>query len=65
MTRIQTTFTTLKQQGRTALIPCVTAGFPHADNAPARIHSMLAAGASVIELGALFSNPSADGPVSR
>ncbi|RMW99970.1 tryptophan synthase subunit alpha [Allofranklinella schreckenbergeri] len=63
MSRIQTTFTTLKQQGRTALIPYVTAGFPYADITPALMHGMVAAGADVIELGVPFSDPNADGPV--
>ncbi|PAT42043.1 tryptophan synthase subunit alpha [Vandammella animalimorsus] len=63
MSRIQATFTTLKQQGRTALIPYVTAGFPYADITPALMHGMVAAGADVIELGVPFSDPNADGPV--
>ncbi|PAT38568.1 tryptophan synthase subunit alpha [Vandammella animalimorsus] len=63
MSRIQTTFTTLKQQGRKALIPYVTAGFPYADITPALMHGMVAAGADVIELGVPFSDPNADGPV--
>ena len=63
MSRIQTTFNALKQQGRTALIPYVTAGFPYADITPALMHGMVAAGADVIELGVPFSDPNADGPV--
>ncbi|WP_343293781.1 tryptophan synthase subunit alpha [Vandammella animalimorsus] len=63
MSRIQTTFNALKQQGRKALIPYVTAGFPYADITPDLMHGMVAAGADVIELGVPFSDPSADGPV--
>jgi len=63
MSRIQTTFAALATQGRTALIPFVTAGFPYADVTPALMHAMVAAGADVIELGVPFSDPSADGPV--
>ena len=63
MSRIATTFTTLKSQGRKALIPFVTAGFPFADITPELMHGMAAAGADVIELGVPFSDPSADGPV--
>ncbi|WP_343589996.1 tryptophan synthase subunit alpha [Paracidovorax wautersii] len=61
--RIATTFTALRQQGRKALIPYVTAGFPFADITPALMHGMVEAGADVIELGVPFSDPMADGPV--
>src|SRR5215217_5976071 len=63
MSRIQTTFDTLKAQGRKALIPYVTAGFPFADITPDLMHGMVQAGADVIELGVPFSDPMADGPV--
>ena len=63
MSRIQTTFDQLKAQGRKALIPYVTAGFPFADITPALMHGMVEAGADVIELGVPFSDPMADGPV--
>jgi tryptophan synthase alpha chain len=63
MSRIASTFSTLKSQGRKALIPYVTAGFPFADVTPELMHAMVAGGADVIELGVPFSDPSADGPV--
>ncbi len=63
MSRIATTFDKLKAQGRKALIPYVTAGFPYADITPELMHGMVAAGADVIELGVPFSDPMADGPV--
>jgi tryptophan synthase alpha chain len=63
MSRIDTTLAQLKAQGRKALIPFVTAGFPFADSTPALMHAMAAAGADIIELGVPFSDPSADGPV--
>lgn len=63
MSRIESTFSALKAQGRTALIPYVTAGFPFADITPALMHGMVDAGADVIELGVPFSDPMADGPV--
>ena len=63
MSRIATTFTQLQAQGRKALIPFVTAGFPYADITPELMHAMVAGGADVIELGVPFSDPSADGPV--
>ncbi len=63
MSRIDTTFQTLATQGRKALIPFVTAGYPFADVTPELMHAMVAGGADVIELGVPFSDPSADGPV--
>lgn len=63
MSRIQATFAKLKAEGRKALIPYVTAGFPYADVTPELMHAMVAAGADVIELGVPFSDPMADGPV--
>jgi len=63
MSRIDATFSALQAQGRKALIPYVTAGFPFADITPELMHAMVSAGADVIELGVPFSDPSADGPV--
>ncbi len=63
MSRIAATFAQLKAQGRKALIPFVTAGFPFADVTPELMHAMVKGGADVIELGVPFSDPSADGPV--
>ena len=63
MSRITSTFEALKSQGRKALIPYVTAGFPFADITPELMHGMVEAGADVIELGVPFSDPMADGPV--
>lgn len=63
MSRIDATFAALKAQGRKALIPYITAGFPYADVTPELMHAMREAGADVIELGVPFSDPMADGPV--
>ena len=63
MSRIDATFSKLKAQNKTALIPYVMAGFPYADVTPNLMHSMVSAGADVIELGIPFSDPGADGPV--
>lgn len=63
MSRIQTTFEALQREGRKALIPYVTAGFPFLDITPELMHAMVASGADVIELGVPFSDPMADGPV--
>ncbi len=63
MSRIDTTLAGLKAQGRKALIPYVTAGFPFADITPELMQGMVASGADIIELGVPFSDPMADGPV--
>jgi tryptophan synthase alpha chain len=63
MQRIEKSFKALAEQGRKALIPFVTAGYPYADITPALMHAMVEGGADVIELGVPFSDPSADGPV--
>ncbi|MES2508737.1 MAG: tryptophan synthase subunit alpha [Pseudomonadota bacterium] len=63
MSRIAPVFEKLKKEGRKALIPFVTAGFPYADVTPELMHAMVEGGADVIELGVPFSDPSADGPV--
>jgi tryptophan synthase alpha chain len=63
MSRIQGVLSTLKAQGRTALIPYVTCGDPFADTTPAIMHALVEGGADIIELGVPFSDPMADGPV--
>ena len=63
MSRIKSTFDALEAEGRKALIPYVTAGYPFTDITPELMHGMVAAGADVIELGVPFSDPMADGPV--
>ncbi|MGE8356597.1 MAG: tryptophan synthase subunit alpha, partial [Microvirgula sp.] len=62
MSRLASTFDHLARQGRQALIPYVTAGYPQAGITPALMHALVEAGADVIELGVPFSDPSADGP---
>ncbi len=63
MSRIATVFSALRDSGRTALIPFVTAGDPHPDATLPLMHAMVEAGADIIELGVPFSDPMADGPV--
>ena len=63
MSRIEKTFSALKEHNRKALIPFVTAGFPYVDITPKLMHGMVEGGADIIELGVPFSDPSADGPV--
>lgn len=63
MSRLADRFAELKQAGRTALIPFLTAGDPGADATVEFMHALVAAGADVIELGVPFTDPMADGPV--
>ncbi|HEX4872277.1 MAG TPA: tryptophan synthase subunit alpha [Nevskiaceae bacterium] len=63
MSRLATRLAALRQQGRKALIPYITAGDPHPDHSVELMHSLVAAGADAIELGVPFSDPMADGPV--
>ena len=63
MNRIDARFSALREQGRKALIPFITAGDPHPDETVRLMHSLVAGGADVIELGVPFSDPMADGPV--
>jgi len=63
MSRIQATFQRLRQAGRKALIPYITAGDPDLSVTVPVMHAMVGAGADVIELGVPFSDPMADGPV--
>ena len=63
MSRIAECFARLKQQGRAALIPFVTAGDPDPQATVPIMRALVEAGADVIELGVPFSDPMADGPV--
>ncbi len=56
-------FENLKQSGRKAFIPFITAGDGGLDNTEALIFSLAENGADIIELGVPFSDPMADGPV--
>jgi len=56
-------FENLRQSGRKAFIPFITAGDGGLDNTEALIFSLAKNGADIIELGVPFSDPMADGPV--
>ena len=62
MSKIQATFERLQAQGRKALIPFITAGDPDPAVTVTLMHTMVEAGADIIELGVPFSDPMADGP---
>ncbi len=63
MSRLAERFRNLQHQGRTALIPYVTAGDPEPGFTVPLMHAMVASGADVLELGVPFSDPIGDGPV--
>jgi tryptophan synthase alpha chain len=63
MSRLAARFAQLKQQGRVALIPYITAGDPQPAVTVPLMHALVVAGADVLELGVPFSDPMADGPV--
>ena len=62
MSRIQATFEKLKQRQRKALIPFITAGDPNPNITVQLMHTLVEAGADIVELGVPFSDPMADGP---
>ena len=62
MSKIQATFERLQAQGRKALIPFITAGDPDPTLTVRLMHTLVEAGADIIELGVPFSDPMADGP---
>ncbi len=62
MSRIKNTFRRLKKKGEKALIPYIMAGDPDLTTTKALILEMEKAGCDIMELGAPFSDPLADGP---
>ncbi|MEQ1598115.1 MAG: tryptophan synthase subunit alpha [Methylotenera sp.] len=63
MSRIQTVFSALKANNKKALIPYIAAGDPHPKHTVSILHTLVASGADMIEVGIPFSDPMADGPV--
>ena len=61
--RIASAFTTAQAEGRAALMPYFTAGFPDLATSEEVLVAVAQAGADLIELGVPFSDPLADGPV--
>jgi|SRR5690625_1333042 len=62
MSRIASTFETLKSQQRAALMPYITVGYPNLDTTEALIPVLVENGADMVELGIPYSDPLADGP---
>jgi len=63
MSRIASRFEQLRTAGRKALIPYITAGDPEPGATVGLMHTLVDAGADLVELGVPFSDPQADGPV--
>lgn len=63
MNRIDRRFAALKQAGRVALVPYVTAGHPLPESTVPVLHAAVKAGADLLEIGMPFSDVMADGPV--
>ena len=61
--RIDQRFKQLRDAGRCGLIPFITAGDPFPEATVPLMHSLVAGGADLLELGVPFSDPMADGPV--
>jgi len=62
MSRIAATLARSRAEGRTALMPFMTMGYPDFESSIALVEAMVAAGADGMELGIPFSDPLADGP---
>ncbi len=62
MTRIAKAFEKTRAEGRPALIPFLTGGFPTLESTVPLILAAEAAGADLLEIGLPFSDPLADGP---
>ena len=60
--RIAAEFERLREQGKKALVTFITAGDPGVDYTVPAMHSLVAGGANLLELGIPFSDPEAEGP---
>lgn len=57
------TFNKLREQGKVALIPYITAGDPDLSTTAEALKVLSTCGSDIIELGVPYSDPLADGPV--
>ena len=62
MSRLETRFATLREEGRGGLVTFVTAGDPTTEISAEILAGLPGAGADIIELGMPFTDPMADGP---
>ncbi len=58
---IAAVFASCKEQGRAALMPFITAGYPTLEKSQELLEALVAGGADLIEIGIPFSDPLADG----
>ena len=63
MNRIDALFARLKNEGRRALMPFITAGDPDLATTAVLINELVGRGAHMVEVGIPYSDPIADGPV--
>ena len=63
MNRITQKIQALKQQERKALITYIVNGDPTPEITLAAMHTLVSAGADILEIGVPFSDPMAEGPV--
>ncbi|HTL90303.1 MAG TPA: tryptophan synthase subunit alpha [Leptolyngbya sp.] len=63
MASVSDCFERLRDQGRCALIPFLTAGDPDLETTAKALHILDRSGADLLELGVPYSDPLADGPV--
>ena len=63
MSKIKSVFDSLDKKQSKALIPFITAGDPDPEMTIEILHTLVYAGADMIELGIPFTDPMADGPV--
>lgn len=62
MSRLETRFAALREEGRGGLVTFVTAGDPDAGTSAEILAGLPGAGADIIEFGMPFTDPMADGP---
>ncbi len=60
--RIEARFAALAAEGRAAFVPFIMAADPDVETSLALLKGLPAAGADIIELGVMYSDPMADGP---
>lgn len=65
MNRISRAFALAAQDGRSAVMPYVTAGDPNLAVTAALLPALAEAGADMVELGVPYSDPLADGPTNQ
>jgi len=61
--RLTSTINAVQAQGRKSLVAYIVAGDPHPNQTVALMHTLVAEGVDIIELGVPFTDPEAEGPV--